>query len=400
MHGVRVLDLTRVLSGPHAARMLADMGADVIKAEPPAGDLTRFANPRVAGLSTYFVQQNVGKRNISLDMDKPEGLELLLRLVDECDVVMENFRPGVMERMGLGVDAVLARNPRIVYASVNGYGSTGPWRTRRAYAPVVGAESGFTKAQGDARDGTYANDPHSHADVYTSLEVASAILAALFQRERTGRGQHVEVAMAQTMLYVNEHVHDHLWDGDVQPDWIRSFQPGDYPVLVAANGEAVMVSGHPAERGTFDHYVDAMGRGDLKADPRFVDVPTRLAHLGELLDAFQEWAATQADGDAIERALEQHTLAVGVIRSVSEIADTDWATERDAIVSVPDRQGGWIRIPNAPWRFSDAWVGVSGEPKYRGEDNEAVLRDVLGLDDTEIRRLAETGVLSSRVPRQ
>ena len=128
--GVRVLDLTRVLSGPHAARMLRDMGADVIKVEPPAGDLTRFANPRVGGLSGYFIQQNAGKRNISLDTRKPEAIDLLLRLVAFCDVVIENFRPGVMDRIGLGYDVVSFRNPTVIYTSINGYGSAGPWASR------------------------------------------------------------------------------------------------------------------------------------------------------------------------------------------------------------------------------------------------------------------------------
>ncbi|MCU1360261.1 MAG: putative CoA-transferase, partial [Ilumatobacteraceae bacterium] len=210
LEGVRVLDLTRVLSGPHCTRMMCDLGADVIKVEPPGGDMTRFASPRINGLSSYFVQQNTGKRNLSLDLTSPEAVELLLSLAEHCDVLIENFRPGVMDRMGLGHDVVSRRNPRIVYASISGYGQTGPWVHRRAYAPVVGAESGFTKAQGDARrhtDGTttHANDPHSNADVYTGMECAASILAALYQRERTGRGDRIDVSMAQTMLYVNEH---------------------------------------------------------------------------------------------------------------------------------------------------------------------------------------------------
>jgi CoA:oxalate CoA-transferase len=407
LDGVRVLDLTRVLSGPHATRMLSDLGADVIKVEPPAGDITRFTSPRVGRMATYFVQQNTGKRNISLDMSKPEAVDLLLRLATKCDVLIENFRPGVTDRMGLGYDAVAAVNPRIIYASINGYGSTGPWRNRRAYAPVVGAETGFTKAQGDARgaSGTtgltaYVNDPHSHGDVYTSLETAGAILAALYQREKTGRGQHIEVSMAQTMLYVNEHVHDHLWDGDVSPDWIRSFRPGDYPVLTAANGEDVVISGHPAERGTFSGFISAMGMPELEEDPRFPTVASRLDHLDELMGILRAWALTMPDATAIEDALEPQQIAVGVLRSVRDIAATDWATERGAIVNVPDRSGGSIRIPNSPWSFSDAETGVRGAPRYRGEDNEEVLHDLLGLDEATVSRLASDGVLSQRLPRQ
>src|SRR4029079_1081675 len=233
--------------------------ADVIKVEPPEGDITRTTNPRVNSLASYFIQQNLGKRAISLDTRKQEAIDLVLRLSEVCDVLIENFRPGVMQRLGLGYDVVAARNPRIVYASINGYGSRGPWSNRRAYAPVVGAETGITKGQGDVRGGQYANDPYSHADVYTSLETASAILAALFHRERTGSGDRVEVTMAETMLYVNEHAHDQLWDGEVAPEWVRSFAPAAYPVLTTANGESLVISGHPAERGTFDRYMLAIG---------------------------------------------------------------------------------------------------------------------------------------------
>jgi len=400
--GVRVLDLTRVLSGPHAARMLADMGADVIKVEPPTGDLTRFANPRVAGLATYFIQQNTGKRNISLDMAKPEAVELLLSLAARCDVIIENFRPGVMDRMGLGYEVVSAVNPRIVYASINGYGSTGPWRNRRAYASVVGAETGLTRAQGDAygaADGVgYVNDPHSHADVYTAIEMAAAIVAALFQREHSGRGQRVEVSMAQTMLYVNEHVQDQLWDGPSSEEWVRSFGVGGYPVLTLANGATVVVASHPAEKGTFDRYISAMQRSDLAEDPRFATVSSRLAHFDELLDIIRAWALQVPDADAMEAAFDPYELAVGTLRTVREVADTPWAAARGAVVSVPDRAGGTVRIPNSPWDFSDATTGVHGEPKYRGEDNEAVLRELLDLDDDALDRLESDGVLSSRVP--
>ena len=143
---------------------------------------------------------------------------------------------------------------------------------------------GSPRQQGDARGGQYANDPFSHADVYTALEAASAILAALFNRERTGRGDRIEVSMAETMLYVNEHAHDQLWDGEVPPEWIRSFEPAAYPVLTAANGETVVISGHPAERGTFELFMTAIGRPDLIDDPRFADVPSRLAHFDELVE--------------------------------------------------------------------------------------------------------------------
>ncbi|MEL6889975.1 MAG: CoA transferase [Actinomycetota bacterium] len=398
LHGITVLDLTRVLSGPHCGRMLCDLGADVIKIEPPAGDLTRFSAPRRRGMATYFVQQNVGKRNVSLDLGTPDGVAVFLDLVAAADVVLENYRPGVMERLGCGPATMLERNPRIVIASISGYGQTGPWVGRRAYAPVVEAEAGLIAMQArNGRDPT--KDPSSHADVYAGMEACTGILAALLQRERTGRGQHVDISMAETMLYVNEHLHDLLWDGEADPNWIRSFRPDDYPVLTVANGERVLVSGHPAERGTFDLFVAAMGQPELLDDPRFVDVESRLAHLDDLVELLHSWAATMPDPDAMETRLAEHRLAMGRVRDPGELADTDWAVDRAAVVRVPDRSGGTVRVPNAPWTFSDAPdAGTDGEPRYRGEDNRAVLAELAGYDDVRLDALEGAGVLSSRVP--
>ena len=362
LHGIRVLDLTRVLAGPHCGRMLVDMGAEVIKVEPPDGDLTRFASPRVGSISTYFAQQNAGKRCISVDLATQEGAELLRQLVDKSDVLLENYRAGVMDRLGLGYDALSARNPRLVYASISGYGADGPWVHRRAYAPVIGVESGLTKMQGDARGGQYANDPWSHADTYTALETASAILAALFQRERTGRGERIDVSMAQTMLYVNEHAHDGLWDGPEPEGTIRSFRPMDYPVLTAANGESVVVSGHPAENVTFDFYMRSIGRDDLIGDERFADTARRLQHLDEIHALLRDWARTMPDPHSIETAMSANRLAVGKLRSVREVCDTEWGREREVTVRVSDRGTGSIRIPNSPWRFEGSDVASRANP--------------------------------------
>jgi len=398
LQGLRILDFSRVLTGPHATRMLCDLGAEIIKIEPPDGDLTRFTNPRVNSLSTYFIQQNVGKKNISLDMSKPEAVAIVKQLVMHADILIENFRPGVMKKLGLDYASLSALNPKLIYASITGYGQTGPWVHRRAYAPVVGAESGLTNHQGTARGGEFANDPFSHADVYTAMETCAAVLAAVIQRHSTGRGQSIDIAMAQTMLYVNEHAHDALWDEPTPPEWIRSFEPGNYPVLTAANGDKVVVSGHPGERGTFDLFFTAIGRTDLLTNPKFADVPSRLSNLEELQSILRAWALTIPDATAIEEALAKHKLASGKIRTTREFADTDWAAAREITVEVSNRGGGKVRIPNAPWKFSDATVTTAGSPKYRGEDNALVLGDLLGLSAEEVDALTEAGVLQRRVP--
>lgn len=398
LDGIRVLDFTRVLAGPHAARMLCDLGAEVIKIEPPEGDLTRFGQPRLNSLATYFIQQNVGKLNVSLNLADARAVDIARKLVAVSDVVIENFRPGVMQRLGLGYETLAAQNERLIYASISGYGATGPWVDRRAYAPVVNAEVGLTKHQGDVRGGAYANDPFSHGDVYTGMEAAAGILAALVQRGRTGRGQYLDISMAETLLYVNEHAHDQLWEGEVPADWIRSFQPADYPVLTTRDGSIVVVSGHPASKTNFGWFCAAMARNDLLNDERFVDVPARLAHLADFHSILRAWAITIDDAETIEKIFAEHNLATGRLRSVADVARTDWAKQRGAITEVSDRGGGTIRIPQSPWKFSDADVRIRGIPKYRGEDNTVVLRDLLGVDEATIAQLAHDGVTSSHHP--
>jgi crotonobetainyl-CoA:carnitine CoA-transferase CaiB-like acyl-CoA transferase len=377
------------------------MGADVIKIEPPVGDLTRFSTPRRNGLASYFVQQNVGKRNLSIDLSTAEGSSIVLELIEHVDVVLENYRPGVMDRLGLGYDAARARNPRVVYASISGYGQTGPWVHRRAYAPVVEAETGIITLQGRARSGPPTKDPLSHADAYTGVETASAILAALYQRERTGRGQRLDVSMAETMMYVNDHTHDALWDGDVDPSWIRSFRPDDYLVLTVADGETLILSGHPAERGTFTAIASVMGRPELLDDERFDSIEHRLASLAALGEMVREFALTVADADEFERLFSEHSLAVGRVRANGELARTEWGVERGVVAEIDDRAGGTIGVPNVPWRFADApGVRVDGVAKYRGEDNRTVLAELLGYDDERLDALERDNVLSSRIPDQ
>ena len=397
LEGVRVLDFTRVLSGPHATRMLCDLGADVIKVEQPTGDLTRFSSPRVNSNATYFIQQNVGKRNISLDLTKPEAVEIVKQLIEKCDVLIENFRPGVMARLGLDEKTLRKKNPRLVYASITGYGNTGPWVNRRAFAPVINAEMGLTKRQGDARGGQYANDPFSHADVYTAIECASAILAALFQRERNGEGQYIDLSMAQTLLYVNEHAHDDLWEEPVSPDAIRSFRPEDYAVLTTKDGITSVVSGHPAERGTFDFFVGAMQAPHLLNDERFKTVALRIKNFAELMQLIKDWALTVETVDELERRLDENKLAMGQMRTVSEVAKTKWASERNAFVEVDDRGDGKVKLPNSPWMFSGSDTSTRGITKYRGEDNAEVLREFLGVSAEQIKDLSDREIISQRV---
>lgn len=398
LHGIRVLDFTRVLAGPHCGRMLSDLGADVIKIEPPDGDLTRYAKPRVNSLALYHVQQNIGKRNVSLDLRRREAVDLVLRLAGACDVVLENYRPGVMDRMGIGYEAMRARNPRIIFASISGYGSDGRWADRRAYARVIHAEMGMLHEASSRVAAGVPPDPFSHADLYAGIECAAGILAALYERERSGEGQRIEVAMAQALLYVNEWATGRVSGieaGD-EPDSLGT--PGDSPIFTTREGHSITVSGDPLARGTFELYLKAIGRPELASDSRFATYADRRARGDELLGIIQDWVLGFDSLEEIERGLASAPLVMGVIRPVDESVATEWARDRGAMLQVPDRGGGTIAVPAPPWRFSRSAAGPRGEPAYRGEHNRVLLSELLGLSAGEIEALESSGVLSSRVP--
>jgi CoA:oxalate CoA-transferase len=386
LHGVRVLDLSRVLSGPHCGRNLADLGADVIKVEPPEGDLSRFLGPRSGSMSHYHAQQNSGKRNVSLDLAHEEAQALLLRLAATADVLLENFRPGVLARYGLSYEHVAAVNPAIVYASITGYGQDGPWAQRRAYAVAVHAEAGLLAGL-ENRGVEPRNDGASHADVYAGLEATVGILAALHHRTVTGRGQHVDIDMATSLLVTNEHV---------AIDFVAGSKGPNAHVYRLADGRMVTFPADVTAKGTFELVCRVMARDDLVTDPRFARIGDRFRNRDELYEIVQAWILTFPSAEELEVALGAVRLPVGVVRSTVELRDTDWAAHRGAFTDVSDGAGGTITVPSPPWRFSDADAGVRRDPAWRGQHNREVLSELLGLADDEIDRLESDGVLSSR----
>ena len=405
LDGFRVLDFSRVLSGPIAGRNLHDLGAEVIKVEPPEGDLVRFAQPKIGSISLYYAQQNTGKRNISIDLHHPDAAAIVLDLVEHVDVVIENFRPGVMDRLGIGWEQLSARNPRLVMGSISGYGQTGAWRDRRAYAVVIHAEMGLVEAGGrfraDAANDSSAYEPlqdaMSHADVYAGLHLTAAITAALLARERSGHGQWVEVDMAEALLHANDFTHWDLSSIDIG-SYRPAFSPPYSPILRTGAGPRVVIAGDPAGPGLFELYCAAMERPDLLDDPRFAR-DSRRAHRADAVDIIETWTLTHTDLDELERVLGAHGLPMGVVRSTREAATNAWANERGAVVEVDDRQGSTVSIPQAPWRFSAATTGAHGKPAFRGEHNREVLRELLGTDDATLTRWEADGVLSSRLPK-
>ncbi|MEM7687546.1 MAG: CaiB/BaiF CoA-transferase family protein [Pseudomonadota bacterium] len=398
--GLKVVDFSRVLAGPLCSRTLLDLGADVTKVEPPMGDVTRYAAPTNGAMSGYYAQQNSGKRNVCLDLNVPAAREVALRLCDDADIVVENFRAGALASFGLDYESVAARNPRIIYCSITGYGQGGPWRSRMAYAPTVQAEAGFT-ATSEAHYGDTltapATDSLSHADVYAGLQGVIAILAALHARERTGQGQYIDVAMAATLLAVNEKAHLALSGLDIgdEPPVLGAT---DCPFFTGPEGERLIVATSLTGSLTYRFFLSAMRRADLAKDPRFATAADRRKNLGELHAIVQRWIDGFPNKRALDAQFDEAKIAMGEVRTIEQLAASEWADYWGATLQVPDREGGEYTLPGRPWRFSHSALDQPGVPALQGEHNAAICEE-LGFSDAEIDALRNArGLLAPRPP--
>jgi crotonobetainyl-CoA:carnitine CoA-transferase CaiB-like acyl-CoA transferase len=253
---------------------------------------------------------------------------------------------------------------------------------------------GWIEVIARGRDEEPFHDPQSHADVYSGVYSAVGILAALHQRDRTGVGQHIDTAMAEVLMTANEHTAAEQIRERKRPAHFED----PHPMFRTKEGHHVTVSADYTPRGSFAMYCTALQRDDLKDDPRFVDDDTRRANRDDLQAIIQDWVLTFDTVEALDDELRRARLVMGVIRTFNEAAATDWAASRGAVVDVSDRGDGTFRVPQTPWRFSDATSGVRGEPAYRGEHNREILRELLAMSEDDIAQLEEDGVLSSRVP--
>jgi crotonobetainyl-CoA:carnitine CoA-transferase CaiB-like acyl-CoA transferase len=381
--GIRVLDLSRMVSGPLCGRLLADLGADVVKVEPPDGDRTRTVPPFVGAVSPYYAQMNAGKRNVCINLKADGGPQLLSRLAADADILLENFRPGVLARFGLDAATALEANPRLIYCSVTGWGQDGPWANRRAYAPLVHADAGTLELAARHRRRRPEQEVNQHADVYAALMATAAILSAVVQRATTGLGQHLDVAMGEVAVYVNEWAAVGLQD---PVDDFGGFDSWNHFTYRLGDGTHVVLAGSPV---TFwPMWAPTLGAGaELLADPRFRTEESRAAHLAELVDAIDSLTSQFDSYEALEAVLDAWTLAAHV-RSVGELAATDWAAHRGLTAeTLPG-----LRVPAAPWRADRASIGVQPSVAHTGADNRCVLDDY-GYTDEAITALERSGAL-------
>ena len=376
--GLKVLDFSRVLAGPFAGRMLSDLGADVVKVEPPDGDVTRLWGHVVGGLPGYYHQQNAGKRNICVDLRNVGAKALVLELVAEADILIENYRPDVMPRLGLGYDELRRANPRLIMLSISGFGQGGPESHRPAYAPIVHAEVGLMHRQAERAELPFSDLPLSVADTNASLHGLVGLLSAVIMRQQTGLGQHIDIAMIDATLATDDQVHYALEDSEASgPLRNDTWETGAGPILISAD---------------FRYLWHLLTRQMGVDDPTSKDTPLeekiriRREIVGEYLANLASWAE-------VEEAMAAMNLAWGRVRAPMTLRDQPTIAARKAIVEIDDRIGGTRPITQSPYRFSGARSGVRGPAPHRGEHNSAVLVDWLGKSPVQISQLHSDQVL-------
>jgi crotonobetainyl-CoA:carnitine CoA-transferase CaiB-like acyl-CoA transferase len=385
LEGVRVLDMARVIAGPYAARLLADLGADVVKLEPPAGDPSRDIAPRHdRGMSANFVFANAGKRGLAVDLHRGEGRELVLELAGACDVVIENFRPKVLGALGLGWETLRARNPRVVLVSMNGYGRDSSLADDRAYAPIMHAATGVLDEQANYAGQPSAQFSNSHADTITSLHATVALLAALRVAERTGEGQHIEVPMYDSVLTSHTQVGRELLDPPDDRVMNPIYDAGPH--------------GRIATAGPVQHVWRLLSAANADLDdPTPTGAPleekARLRH-----QRIERWLCARPNREAVLRALAEAGIACAPVVSMHEALTGPVARERGLLVRVPDGRGGERSLVRPAARFSTSSHRVRGPAPQLGEHNTLLLGELLGYAPEEVEALEAAGVLARGDP--
>lgn len=388
LSGVRIIDLTNIYSGPICASILGDQGADVIKVEAPGGDVTRQAAPNRNGVSASFSMMNRNKRSVVIDLQKPAGRALLLDLVRTADAVIENYRPGVMERLGLAYDVLAAINPRIVVASINGVGADGPYASRRVYDAVIQAITGLADLQSvDTGEPTMINT--LVADKVTAMTAAQSITAALFASERTGVGQRVEISMIDASLFFlwPDSMSRHgLVGDDVEPTPYFSHAPF---IRRTRDGYVAVMPVKPAEwAGAFR----ALGTANLFEDERFATVAARQTNMAELRQLLTD-AYAAFSTDEICARLDAEDVPWARINSRDEVIDDPQIRAMGALVEYEHPRGGRLRQPRPPGRFQATPSSLHRPSPELGQHTDEVLRE-LGLNDSAVAQLRADGVVA------
>ena len=383
LSGVRVLDFTTTIAGPHCTRLLADLGAHVVKIESTEGDLTRSRPPIRDGASTSYGQLNAGKKSLVLDLKQRDAVAVIMRLVETADVLVENFRPGVMQRLGLDYAALAPRSPRLIYCAISGYGQSGPSAGLPAYAPVIHAACGYDVAHLSYQDGRTRPDNNGIfiADVLSGTYAFGAILAALHHRQRTGRGQLVDVSMLESMLTMTL--------TEIQRAQFTIPPPGRPMFGPIETRDGYIMLAVASER-TFVGLARAAGREDWLQDARFTAYADRRRNWHLLIDELEEWSRRR-DTKACQEAFDRFGVPCSPYRTVEEAMADPQLAHRQAFTEVHDAAGPF-RVLNPPFRFSDSPATVQPWAAGLGEHSDEILAEA-GFSASEIEAFRQRGVI-------
>ncbi|MFZ5835575.1 MAG: CaiB/BaiF CoA transferase family protein [Pseudomonadota bacterium] len=381
LEGVRVIDFTGVIAGPYCTRLLADLGAEVIKVEAPIGDLLRTVLPRRKGRSSYFGQLNAGKKSICLDLKDKRAVDLILKLAETSDVAVQNFRPGVMRDFGLGYEHLKQRNPKIIYCNMSGFGQEGPAADWAAFAPIIHAYAGLDAAMmtWQAEPGKPVNGSVPFADYMTGIHGNAAITAALFRRERTGKGEEIDIAMTDVIYNA---LTNELQEHNFQTRGARLV----YRPIKSKQGMFVV---NPLSPNNFADLCKSCGHPEwLEKFP--LTTAERQQNWISLLNAVEEWAKDRTAAEC-EEIISAGGCPVARVRSIDEALNDPQALFRQSSVEIKDGAGAF-KAANTPLRMCDSQSHIREYAPDLGEHNQDILRH-LGLSDGEITKLIEDRVV-------
>jgi crotonobetainyl-CoA:carnitine CoA-transferase CaiB-like acyl-CoA transferase len=384
--GIRVLDLTSVVSGPLATMFLADQGAEVIKIEPLGGDITRHSRQSISAsgeFSALFVSTNRGKRSLALDLKRPEAAKIMRKLIASADVLVQNFRPGAMERLGFGEPTLRAFHPRLIYVSISGVGESGPYAGKRVYDPIIQALSGFADIQAEPKTRRPQMIRTIVADKTTAIFAAQAVTAALFARERTGLGQHIRLAMLDTMIA-------YLWPEAMTQYTVvgreaSTADPTARPDLIFETADGYITVGTISD-SEWRGFCVASERPDLAEDPRFSTPGGRAVNATERILLMAEIIKQRPTAEWLQRLDTNDVPSAPVLRR-GEVIANEQVVARELIAEFDHPDIGRIRQPKPAARFDCTPAGIQGPAPRIGEHSATILAE-LGLQQAEIERLA------------
>jgi CoA:oxalate CoA-transferase len=381
--GVRVLDFTTIVSGPYCTRLLADLGAEVIKIEPPEGDFIRTQPPMRAGKSAYFAHLNCGKKSLAIDLRQCGAVELVQELANKSDVLVENSRPGVMARLALDYATLAKLNSRLVYCSISGFGQSGPWATRSAYAPMLHAASGFDLVNLSYQNGLERplNTGIYVGDVLGGTYAFGAIQSALLARERSGRGDCIDLSMMDGVLGML--IYEFQEAQFPQKKRVNTFQP------TRAKDGFIMIA--CVKQNNFDALARAIGRPEWMSDPRFASARGRSENWSAMMAILDEWASART-AEECEATLTKGGVPCSRYFTVREALEHPHLAERESF-SVIDDGAGELKVPNPAFKFNNANAEARNYVPALGADNADVLSRVLGYSKDRIAALYEQRIL-------